>query len=176
MSPASVEDIKKELQRLPPKKVLELTLRLARFKKENKELLTYLLFEAGDEQGYVQSLQFEIDEQLQRISKAPSATVKKQLRRITTLINRQSKYIGNKASSAELHLYLCFGLLNHPEKLLTITSANTIFHQQLNKASRLVPLLEEDLQHDFQLKIDQLNRAQTNAPASPRWWKRKNFK
>ena len=61
MNPASIDDIKNELKQLPPKKVLELTLRLARFKKENKELLTYLLFESHDEAGYIKMLQADIE-------------------------------------------------------------------------------------------------------------------
>ena len=45
MKAATINELKQELQNIPPAKVTELCLRLARFKKENKELLTYLLFE-----------------------------------------------------------------------------------------------------------------------------------
>jgi hypothetical protein len=41
---------------------VELCLRLGKFKKENKELLTYLLFEAHNEQAYVESVEKELDE------------------------------------------------------------------------------------------------------------------
>ena len=49
MKTAAVKDIKQELLQRSPKELLALCLRLSRFKKENKELLTYLLFEASDE-------------------------------------------------------------------------------------------------------------------------------
>jgi hypothetical protein len=71
MNPASIEDIKKELKELPPKKVLDLTLRLARFKKENKELLTYLLFESHDEAGYIKALEADMDEQFAGVDPSP---------------------------------------------------------------------------------------------------------
>lgn len=164
MSPATIEDLKKELQKLPPKKLLELTLKLARFKKENKELLTFLLFESGNIEGYVQSLQMEIDEMVADIHKAPSAVVKKQLRRVTRLITRQSKYIASKPATAELHLHFCLALKNHPESLLNITSANTIYQQQLNKLSKLVPTLDDDLQYDLQQKIDALENKAEEPP------------
>ena len=48
MKASTVSELKEELKHLPPAQLLELCLRLARFKKENKELLTYLLFEAHD--------------------------------------------------------------------------------------------------------------------------------
>ena len=46
-----LQHIKKEIQHLPTEQLAELMLRLARYKKENKELLTYLLFESHDEPG-----------------------------------------------------------------------------------------------------------------------------
>ncbi len=48
MKAASIQELKQELQHTSLKEITELCLRLARFKKENKELLTYLLFEASD--------------------------------------------------------------------------------------------------------------------------------
>ena len=56
MKSASVRELKLELQDRSPKEVMELCLRLSRFKKENKELLTYLLFETSDEQMYIESV------------------------------------------------------------------------------------------------------------------------
>ena len=46
MKAVSAVIIKKELHHLSSDKLMELCLRLSRFKKENKELLTYLLFES----------------------------------------------------------------------------------------------------------------------------------
>ena len=172
MKAASIEEIRKALQALPAKKLLEVTLRLTRFKIENKELLTYLLFEAGDEQGYVQSLQLEIDDMLADVHKAPSATVKKQLRRITRLITRQSKYIGSKWAAAELHLHFSRALQQHPENLLNITSANTIYHQQLNRAAKLIPELEDDLQHDYRRRLQALASEAEKPKKSSRWWRK----
>ena len=44
MKAATIIELKQELNNTSPAIVSELCLRLARFKKENKELLTYLLF------------------------------------------------------------------------------------------------------------------------------------
>jgi len=56
MKAVTIKELKDELANLSPKEIRELCLRLARFKKENKELLTYLLFESGDESVYVGSI------------------------------------------------------------------------------------------------------------------------
>ena len=64
MKAASSKELKTELDSLPPQELVPLILRLSRFKKENKELLTYLLFEAMDEQSYIAAVKTEIDLQL----------------------------------------------------------------------------------------------------------------
>ncbi len=61
MKAATIQEIKQELQTLSPTRLTELCLRLARFKKDNKELLTWLLFEAGDETSYIDQVKKDID-------------------------------------------------------------------------------------------------------------------
>ena len=56
MKAASLSELKKELSSRPPQELLELCLRLTKFKKENKELLTYLLYEASNEPAFVKSV------------------------------------------------------------------------------------------------------------------------
>jgi hypothetical protein len=56
MKAISLKDIKQELNHLSPNDLQEICLRLSRFKKENKELLSYLLFHSSDEQAYVESI------------------------------------------------------------------------------------------------------------------------
>ena len=53
MKPAGVKAIKEDLQTRSREELTELCLSLSKFKKENKELLTYLLFEASDEKLFL---------------------------------------------------------------------------------------------------------------------------
>ena len=64
MKAASVNDLKEELKSLPPARLVDVCVRLIKYKKENKELLNYLLFEAHDEQGYVEQVKKEISEEV----------------------------------------------------------------------------------------------------------------
>ena len=61
MKASTVVQLKKELETLNPEHLKELCLRLARFKLENKELLTYLLFESEDESYYIEGIKEEVD-------------------------------------------------------------------------------------------------------------------
>ena len=56
MKAASIHELQKELKELEQKQVMELCIRLAKYKKENKEFLSYLLFEAHDEKAYIKNI------------------------------------------------------------------------------------------------------------------------
>src|SRR4051812_13770500 len=107
MKAATIHEIKQELLAVKPNQLAELCLRLAKFKKENKELLTYLLFEAGDEQGYIRSIKQEIDGQFEGINRSQLYFAKKSLRKIVRTINKYSRYSNVKETEIELRLYFC---------------------------------------------------------------------
>ena len=61
MKAARISELKKELAKLNHDDLLDVCVRLAKFKVESKELLTYLLMKADDEIGYADELCDEID-------------------------------------------------------------------------------------------------------------------
>ena len=56
MKASSIAQIKKELQFNDKEELIEIVLRLGKYKVENKELLSYLLFESHDEEGYINKI------------------------------------------------------------------------------------------------------------------------
>ena len=56
MKTATVKELKQELSHKSSAELLEICLNLSKFKKENKELLTYILYEADYEEGYIKSV------------------------------------------------------------------------------------------------------------------------
>ena len=61
MKAASLSEIKKELKSIPQEVLVEMALRVAKYKKENKELLSYLLFESHNESSYIDSVKAEVE-------------------------------------------------------------------------------------------------------------------
>ena len=83
MKAATLHELKQELTHLPAKELLELCLRLGRFKKENKELLTYLIFEAHDEGEFIKNVKADIDAEFEAIPKDNNLyLIRKSLRKI----------------------------------------------------------------------------------------------
>ena len=60
MKSGTLAEIKKELQELEPKQLADLCIALAKYKKDNKEYLGYLLFDAHDKENTVKSVKEEI--------------------------------------------------------------------------------------------------------------------
>ena len=79
MKPATVKQLKDELSHSSQEELVNLCLRLSRFKKENKELLTYLLFESTNEQSYIESIKQEVDEQFEQINTNSYFYIKKKV-------------------------------------------------------------------------------------------------
>jgi hypothetical protein len=156
MKAATIHEIKEELNTLKPPELRDLCLRLSRFKKENKELLTYLLFEAHDEQDYIEGIKKEIDVLFRDINLSHLYFAKKTLRKIVRIINKYCRYSGVKQTEVELRLYFCTSLKDLGIPLQRNTAINNLFQAQLKKIKTLLAALHEDLQYDFRRQLDDL--------------------
>lgn len=153
MRSSSIQEIKQELVTLKPAGLTALCLRLARFKKENKELLTYLLFEAQDEQGYIKKVKQEIEELFAAINLTQLYFAKKTLRKILRVINKHSRYSGNKQTDIELRIFFCRQLKASGIPFRQNAVLGNIFDGQLKKIDAVLATLHEDLQHDYLKEI-----------------------
>ncbi|MCW3087656.1 MAG: hypothetical protein JWQ78_1042 [Sediminibacterium sp.] len=156
MKTATIQELKQELNGLAPGKLLELCLRMARFKKENKELLTYLLFEAHNEEGYIGSVKLLIDEGFSEIPKSTLYLTKKSLRKILRAANKYIRYSGSKQVEVALLIYFCQKMKDSGIRIRQTTVLHNIYLQQIKKINTSLTLLHEDLQYDYQRELDAL--------------------
>ena len=158
MKAASVNEIKKELQTLDVKDLRELCMRLVKYKKENKELLTYLLYEADNEQSYINAVKEDMDELFTELpSRNNLYYVKKGLRKILRLVNKQIKYSGIKQTELELRIYFCSKIMEAKIPLREGTVLCNLYQQQLKKIYAIVVKLPDDLQMDYQREIKSID-------------------
>jgi len=158
MKASTIAQLKKELQYRPSDEVVQLCLRLARFKKENKELLTYLLFEADNEVGYIETVKQEVDELFSDINVNSYFYIKKSVRKILRTIKKYIRYSGNKETEVELLLYFCKKLKTLRPSINRNTTLKNLYDRQLVYIEKKLPLLHEDLQYDFGEQLEQLKR------------------
>lgn len=156
MKPATLKAIKDELQHQNHDEIKALVLRLARFKKENKELLSYLLFDSMDEASFIQSLKDELASDFRQINTASPFYIKKSLRKILRKIRKYSRLSSHKETEIELLLYFN-QYLKEKTSFLQYPNLLKIYQQQLISIKNKLPKLHEDLQYDFKMMLEQLS-------------------
>ena len=156
MKAVSVAIIKKELQHRPADELMELCLRLSRFKKENKELLTYLLFESSDEDGYIASVKSYIDDEFEAINIKSYFYIRKSVRKILKNIKKYIRYSQKKETEVELLLYFCKKLKNFSPSIKYSAQLQNNYNRQILLAKKIIGSLHEDLQYDFNLMLEDL--------------------
>ncbi len=156
MKAATIKEIKSALEDLPAHELLPLTLRLARFKKENKELLTYLIFDSGNEPGYIQGIKEAVDEQFAEINHSSLYFVKKSLRKILRLISRYSRYSNEPQTGIELLIYFCRKIKEQKIPVQKSTALTNLYEGQLKKIRKELKAMHEDLQYDYLRELETL--------------------
>ncbi len=156
MKSASISELKATLKVLPQAQLTELCLRLARFKKDNKELLTFLLYEADDLTAYLNAVKKEMDDDMTSINTGNLHWIKKSLRKMLRAISKYSKHTGSKESAVEMLLHFCIKLKNSGIRIHRNKALSNLYSQQLKKLNALVEMVHEDLAFDYKKQLEEL--------------------
>lgn len=149
MNAASIAELKKVLVQLDHGELLEACLRMARFKKDNKELLTYLFFMSHDEPAFIRSICLEIDELFSQNLVAH----KKTLRKIIRWMDKWIRFSGNKETEAEIRLHFCRALIASKTPYRKNRVMTNMYLGQLKKIRKATEKFHSDLQHDYEHQI-----------------------
>lgn len=156
MKAASLKDIKNELKFKSKEDLLELCLKMSKFKKENKELMTYLIFEANDENGYIEEIKREISNQFLEINSASYYYVMKGVRKVLRSAKKFIRYSKQKQTEIEVLFHFC-GLLKEVASMHHHNiSLISIYEKQLEMIQKKINMLHEDLQYDYNLMLEEL--------------------
>lgn len=150
-----LQDIKKEIQHLSQGQLAELCLRLARYKKENKELLAYLLFDANNEHAFIEKIKAEVGFMFSQLPSQNYAAAKS-IRKILRLINKYVKFIGSKQAEIELLINFCYNYLQYTDKRASYKPLRLILIRQVEKIRSQIQKLHEDLQFDYNHEYNSL--------------------
>lgn len=156
MKTESIVTIKKELKHLPKEELLELCIRLGKFKKENKAMLSYLLFQADDENGYIENVKSTINELFEEMNTSSYFFMKKTIRKILKQTKVFIRYSGNKTTEIELLLYFCECLGNLRPSIFNNTTLTNLYERQILALQKKIKGLHEDLQFDYNLRLEEL--------------------
>ena len=158
MKIASLTEIKRELNERTHKELIAFCLRIAKFKKDNKALLNYLLFEAFDEENFKEVLKCEIEVEFADMNTSSLYLAKKSIRRILRMVTKNIRYSDSKQTTVELLIFFCqkmreLDLPYHESKVLV-----NLYNRQLLNIQKALSFLDEDLQFDYQSELEGIYR------------------
>ncbi|MGN6532489.1 MAG: hypothetical protein ACTHK0_12170 [Ginsengibacter sp.] len=153
MKPASISEIKKELEKRDFNELQGYCLRLARFKKENKELLAFLLFESDNVPAYIENVKQETDAQFEEINKRNIYFIKKSIRKILRSVNKHIRFSQSKQTEAELLIHFCNCIRRYSIPIKNSRQLMNLNESQLKKINAALSTLHHDLQYDLKKQI-----------------------
>lgn len=156
MKAVSIKELKEELANCTPKEIRDLCLRLARFKKENKELLTYILFESSEEAIYVENVKKEVDLQFEQINKRSPFLIKKSFRKILRTIRKYTRYSQKKETEVELLVYFCTRIRKFTSSIQKNAGFQNFYNRLIETIRKKITFLHEDLQFDYGTELNAL--------------------
>lgn len=156
MKAVTIKQLKDELSYKSADELKELCLQLARFKKENKELLTYLLFEANDEEHFIKTIKDFMDVSFDEINIKNYFFIRKSMRKILTQVKKYIRYSKKKETEAELLLYYCKKMKFFYPSINESIRLQSIFETQVRMIRKAIEKLHEDLQYDYKLELEEL--------------------
>jgi transcriptional regulatory protein LevR len=152
MKSASSNEIKAALHNISPKEMIQICLRIAKYKRENKELLSYLLYEADNEPQYIENVKAEIDDYFENLSILTFSNLLKKLRKVVRLANKYIKFSGSKNVEVAVLIHICYKLKPFTQQTSSTALLN-LHHRQIIKIDKALLKLEEDLQYDYKQDI-----------------------
>ena len=157
MKAATLREIKLSLGEQSPKELIELCLRLSKYKKENKELLTYLLFEASNETDYIESVKRNIEEQFSEIKSYSYYYISKGIRKILRNTKKYICYSQKKETKIELLICFCKQMKNVSPTIKKSKAMVGLYERQITSIHKSIDKLHEDLQFDYESILEDMD-------------------
>jgi hypothetical protein len=153
MQSTSLAYLKKEIQAMPKVELIEVCNKLIKYKKENKELLHYVLFESTNEANYVEQLKNEVSKMFQDVNTQAVYFAKKTIRKILRFIAKYCKFSEILTTHIDVLIHFCKEMnqlsLHWKEHKVMVN----LYQSQLKKIEKLIATLHEDLQYDYRQKL-----------------------
>lgn len=152
----SLAEIKRELSYLNEKELREYIIDLSKFSRDNKAYLFFKLYGRDQPGLYLQMVQEDLELEFQSARGDHSYYAKKSAQKIRRKMNKLLKLSKEKTDQIEVLLFFCekmkeYGFLKHGNTII-----DNLYKTQVAKAEKIINGLHEDLQFDYQGRIEEL--------------------
>jgi hypothetical protein len=156
MKSESLSNLKKEIENMPSELIAQFCIRMAKYKTENKELLNYLIYQAYDQQSFIEQVKEEVDNQFKALNKTNLYLAKKTIRKALKTTQKFIKFSANKQTEIELLIHFCKKLKATGLSIRQGKVLGNIYQRQLERINIVLATLHEDIQMDYRGDIENL--------------------
>ncbi len=155
---SSINAIKQQLHNLPKQELEDLCLVMAKYKKENKELLHYLLFETNDERSYIDDIKEEIEMAFKEINKETFYYTKKNIRRIHRVTVKYIRYSGKPTTEIDLLIFFCRQMQTCGVSFADSKVMLNLYQRQIANIEKALAKLHPDIRLDYEDDLDEVKK------------------
>ncbi|MFT7345370.1 MAG: hypothetical protein ACI9XP_001965 [Lentimonas sp.] len=153
---SSLKDIKSELKNATKGEVEEICLRLIKHKKENKELINYLLYYQNSHDTYIEETLEEMHQDLTSLNTDSYFYMKKTIRKALNKLKKNIRFSQSKEVEIHLLMAFCKELKQIKPSIFKSTVLRNLYDRQINAVEKALTVLPEDLQYDYRQEIESL--------------------
>jgi len=153
MKSAPLKELKSALEELGPVELRLIIHRLAKLKQENKDLLTYLLFESEDENQFIANVRGYIDESFDAIRSTSPYFARKTIRKILRRVNKLASFSDEEQTRVELLMYFLWKSRELNPSIRNSHYLKYLLVSQQNLIEKSISKMHPDLQYDYNKKL-----------------------
>src|SRR5690606_27543554 len=158
MKIATLAEIKKELQHLSPKELIDLITDLSKFSTDNKLFLYFKLYGWEQPDLFAEMVQEELIDDFRNGNQRNAHYAKKSAQAIRRKLNKYLKFTKDKSTQVELISFFCEMLYEYGYLMYRHPVIENLYLMQVGKVERLIGQMHEDLQFDYRDKRSEERR------------------
>lgn len=156
MKIASLAEIKKELQHLSPKELIEVITDLSKFSTDNKLFLYFKLYGREQPDLFAEMVQEELINDFRNGNQRNAHYAKKSAQAVRRKLNKYLKFTKDKPTQIDLISFFCEMLYEYGYLMYRHPVIENLYLLQVGKVERLIGQMHEDLQFDYRDKVREL--------------------
>lgn len=156
MKAKSLKKLREELVYAEKQDLVDLCLQLARFKVENKELLTYELFYKNNKDLYLSEIEAHVDKEFEGLNDASYFYLKKGVQKINRHVKKYIRIAKDPEIEVHLLLYFLKQFKAYKPDLLKQKILNNMYHREYKLVVKRIEKLHPDLQYDYEKELEEV--------------------
>lgn len=156
MKTRSIRELREELVYAEKQDLVDFCLQLARFKLENKELLTYELFYKHNKDLYLSEIEAHVDKEFNALNDKSYFYLKKGVQKINRHVKKYIRIAKDPEIEVHLLLYFLKKFKAYNPDLLKDKILNNMYHREYKLVVKRMEKLHPDLQYDYKISLEKV--------------------